>query len=217
MIDALGTNSCSIPSNLATNWTTEKTTPVILPPGRLMLATRPTLTGSAPMTNTIGVVAVVALPACAAGTPAPDPDRGDLPAHEIGRQSRQPIQLIVRPAILDGDVLAFDEFSVIQTLPKGIDNICEAGSRGASEKSDNRHRRLLRARHERPRGRRAAEQRDELAPLSFDHLVGGGDERGRHGEAKHPGGLVIDRRARTSTTVTTGRSAGLVPLRMRST
>jgi hypothetical protein len=29
--------------------------------------------------------------------------------------------------------------------------------------SDHRHRRLLRARHERPRGRRAAEKRDELA------------------------------------------------------
>src|SRR5215472_11925591 len=71
MIDALGTNSCSIPSNLASNGLTEKTTPGILPLGRLMLATRPTLTGSAPMTNTIGVVAVAALPACAAGTPAP--------------------------------------------------------------------------------------------------------------------------------------------------
>jgi hypothetical protein len=42
--------------------------------------------------------------------------------------------LIVRPAILDGDVFAFDESSVIQALPKGIDNIREAGSRGASEK-----------------------------------------------------------------------------------
>ena len=26
----------------------------------------------------------------------------------------------------------------------------------------------------------------------FDHLVGGGEQRRRHGEAKHPGGLVID-------------------------
>ena len=37
--------------------------------------------------------------------------------------------------------------------------------------------------------RRAAEQRDELAPLSFDHLVGGREQRRRHGEAEHPGGL----------------------------
>ena len=33
------------------------------------------------------------------------------------------------------------------------------------EKPDHRHRRLLRARRQRPRRRRAAEQRDEFAPL----------------------------------------------------
>jgi hypothetical protein len=33
------------------------------------------------------------------------------------------------------------------------------------EKPDHRHRRLLRARRERPRGRRAAEKRDELAAV----------------------------------------------------
>ena len=40
-----------------------KFTPVILPPGRLMLATRPDLTGSLPVKNTIGIVAVAALAA----------------------------------------------------------------------------------------------------------------------------------------------------------
>ena len=39
------------------------------------------------MTNTIGVVVVAALPACAAAVPARY-DRGHLPADEIGRQSR---------------------------------------------------------------------------------------------------------------------------------
>ena len=34
----------------------------------------------------------------------------------------------------------------------------------AVEKPDHRHRRLLRTRRERPRGRRAANKRDELAP-----------------------------------------------------
>ena len=43
----------------------------------------------------------------------------------------------------------------------------DARIRGAvMEKSDHGHRRLLRARRERPRGRRAAEQRDELAARS---------------------------------------------------
>ena len=40
----------------------------------------------------------------------------------------------------------------------------------AVEESNYRHRRLLRARRERPRGRRAAEQRDELAPLYLIEL-----------------------------------------------
>src|SRR5262249_47212681 len=41
----------------------------------------------------------------------------------------------------------------------------ERPGRTRTKKSDHRHRRLLRARRERPRGRRAAEQRDEVAPL----------------------------------------------------
>jgi hypothetical protein len=37
------------------------------------------------------------------------------------------------------------------------------------EKSHHRHRRLLRARRERPRRRRDAEQRDEFAPSQVEH------------------------------------------------
>jgi hypothetical protein len=39
----------------------------------------------------------------------------------------------------------------------------ERSARSGTKKSDHRHRRLLRPRRERPRRRRAAEQRDELA------------------------------------------------------
>ena len=67
--------------------------------------------------------------------------RGHLPADEISRQSRQPIWLIVRPVILDGDVLAFDESSVVETLPERIKDVFEPGSRRGPEKSDHRHRR----------------------------------------------------------------------------
>ena len=41
------------------------------------------------------------------------------------------------------------------------------GSRSGIEETDHRHSRLLRARRVRPRRRRAAEQRDELASMSL--------------------------------------------------
>src|SRR5437762_13189305 len=43
-----------------------KLTPVILPPGRFRLSTRPILIGSPPIVKTIGIVVVVALAATAA-------------------------------------------------------------------------------------------------------------------------------------------------------
>ncbi len=60
---ALGTNCRSSSSRFVPNTPDRKLTPVTLPPGRFMLATRPDLTGSPPPANTIGVVAVTALAA----------------------------------------------------------------------------------------------------------------------------------------------------------
>jgi hypothetical protein len=45
-------------------------------------------------------------------------------------------------------------------------------SRSAEGVQEHWQRRLLRTRRERPRGRRAAEQPDERAAFSLDHLVG---------------------------------------------
>ena len=77
-----------------------------------------------------------------------------------------------RPAVFDRDVLALDEACFLQALAERDHEVRGVSERGVPEETNNRHRRLLRARRERPRSRRAAEQRDELAPLSFDHLVG---------------------------------------------
>ena len=64
-----------------------------------------------------------------------------------------------------------------------------------NEHADAPHSRgLLRARRERPRDRRAAEQRDELAPLSFDHLVGTGEKHWRDFETKFLGGVEINQK-----------------------
>ena len=63
---ALGTSSRNNSNRLAASVVTRKDTPVTLPLGRLRLETRPSSTGSAPVANTTGMVAVAALAATAA-------------------------------------------------------------------------------------------------------------------------------------------------------
>ena len=90
------------------------------------------------------------------GSAMRDDDR-DLPANKIGRQPRQPVELVLGPAVFDRDVLAFDIPCVLQALAKSAQAIRETLGRYRAEETDHRHRRLLRPRRERPRRRRAAE------------------------------------------------------------
>ena len=69
MTVAVGTNSCSSSSCFGTSSTFNEVTPVILPPGRLRLATSPSWTGSSAIWKTVGIVVVAALAASAAGWP----------------------------------------------------------------------------------------------------------------------------------------------------
>src|SRR5262249_41113995 len=91
-------------------------------------------------------------------------DQGYLPAKKVRHERRQSILLILGP-IFDRDAVAFD----VPFFRKAVAECNYARPqlrwRSTVEESDHRHRRLLRARCERPRGRRAAEQRDELATL----------------------------------------------------
>lgn len=66
---AVGTTSCSSSNRFGFTSALSDVAPVMLPPGWLRLATRPRATGSAPISNTIGIVDVAALAASAPGTP----------------------------------------------------------------------------------------------------------------------------------------------------
>src|SRR5262245_66651363 len=91
-------------------------------------------------------------------------DYVDAPAHQLRRESRQSLVLIPRSAVLDRHVLALDIPGPPQTLPERLQIFGIGAERREAEKADSADRRLLRARRERPR-RRAAERRDERAPL----------------------------------------------------
>ena len=55
------------------------------------------------------------------GKTAEGGDHGHLPAHEIGRQSRQAINMIIGPAILDGYVCTHDVAAFIETAVVCVD------------------------------------------------------------------------------------------------
>src|SRR5262249_38178253 len=67
------------------------------------------------------------------------------------------------PAVFDRHIAAFDEAGFAQALAKCGGKRSISCWRFTVEKPNHRHRRLLRTRRERPR-RRAAEERDEVAP-----------------------------------------------------
>jgi hypothetical protein len=110
------------------------------------------MTGSSPVTNTIGTVVVAAL---AASDERVFPTLGPLPANQISNKSRQPMGLIFRRAVFDQDVLALDETCFLQALAEGCHEVRGVSERGVPQETNNRHRRLLGARRERPRGCRA--------------------------------------------------------------
>src|SRR5262249_36401424 len=82
-----------------------------------------------------------------------------------GREIRQSIVLVFRPAILDRHTLPVDVAAFAHALPERGNQACPVGRRRAAEESDDRQlRRLLRARREWPSSRRSAsKKRDELA------------------------------------------------------
>ena len=136
--------------------------PVALPPGRARLATRPSLTGSSAARKTIGIVVVAALAAIAAAVPMAAITATCRRTNSAASAGSRSI-LILRPAVFDRYVLALDIAGLLQALAKSAQTVRACVRRCGVKEPDHRHRRLLRPRRERPRRRRAAEQRDELA------------------------------------------------------
>jgi hypothetical protein len=88
--------------------------------------------------------------------------------HQIGRQVREPTVVAVRPAEFDYDVAALGITDFSKALSERRQKTGVRLRKARMEKSNDRHRGLLRVRRERRR-RCAAEQRDELAPSHAGH------------------------------------------------
>src|SRR5262245_58560499 len=92
-------------------------------------------------------------------------DNGDATADEVGHERRQAVVLAGKPVVLDRHVLALDVARFAKAFTKRGCMAYGTIERSTAEKADHGHRRLLRARRERPRsGRTAAKQDDEIAP-----------------------------------------------------
>src|SRR5262249_19599222 len=90
-------------------------------------------------------------------------NNGHAAADEVGHKRRQAIVLATEQVVLHCDVLTFDVAGFVETLTERGHVALRGLGRSGIDEAHDRHRRLLCARRERPRSRRAAEQRDELA------------------------------------------------------
>ena len=93
-------------------------TPVKLPLGRLRLATRSDLTGSAPIVNTIGTVVVAAFSGDSRNATSTGNEDRRLARYEFGSKRGETIELTFGPTIVDRHVLAIDITGLGKTLPE---------------------------------------------------------------------------------------------------
>src|SRR6516164_2329221 len=93
-------------------------------------------------------------------------DNGHLAADQVGHHCRQAIVSALQPVVLDRYVLAFDVASIAEAFAeRGHITRRDTIALGGVYECDDRHRRLLRARRERPRCGSTRNQRVELAPV----------------------------------------------------
>src|SRR5262245_26628101 len=153
---------------------------------------------------------------CCEHRPSHRYDHIDLESDKLGGNLAKALGTPLRPTILDRHGATLDPAEFAQSLSKGGCPCTPGRRRARSKEPDDRHlRRLLRARRERP-GSRAAEQRDEVAAI---HSITSSARATRVAGTSRPSALAALRLSTNSNLVgcCTGRSAGLAPLRMRST
>src|SRR5262249_30248438 len=145
-------------------------------------------------------------------------DHIDLEPDKLGRELWKSIQLSFRGAKLECDVLPLYVAEFTQSFPELVlERLRVSGS--YVECAYSRHLGLLPARRERP-GSRAAEQRDELAPLQLcGHSITSSALASNVAGISIPIALAVLRLITSSYLVgaCTGRLAGFSPLRIRST
>src|SRR5215831_1957239 len=94
----------------------------------------------------------------------------DLAPGKLGRDLRKPLLASLGPAVLDRDTTTVDPTKFAQSPHKLGHPFASGRTRVRAQEPDGRHLRwLLRARNERPRDRRAAEQGYQLAPSYVGH------------------------------------------------
>ena len=135
--------------------------------------------------------------------------------NKIFHNCRQFIAIIFRKAIFGRDILARNVTGFLQTLAERGREVRRVGKRRTPEKSDHRHRRLLRARREWPCGRSAGEKRNELAP---SHSITSSARAMTDAGISRPIAFAVFRLIANSnvTGCAMGRSPGLVPRKILS-
>ena len=162
---AAGTSERRSSSRFAPNSVVKKLIPVRLPPGRARLTTRPSRDRIFADNEDDGDRRCCRLGRERRSVTSGRSDHSDPPTNQIGRQHRQSIDLTLRPAVFNRHVLTLDIAGVLEALAKSAQTLCPPFRRCGTEEPDHRRCRLLRARRERPCDGRAADERDELAPL----------------------------------------------------
>src|SRR5262249_32988575 len=145
----------------------------------------------------------------------------DIELHQLGCKLVEAVVITLGPPIVDDNVLALLVSELAKAPSQGVNLASVLSGRENAKKADPvNFPGWLRCRRERPnqqrRRRSAADGRDELAAL---HSIASSARASAVGGISRPSALAVLRLSTVSYLVgaCTGRSAGLSPLRMRST